>query len=800
MAIFLCVYATDAEKNALEVLRRSALRVGGVDHVVTFDDTHPLIQTLKTKSSPTFQFDWQFWKPYVIHFTLHNVQDGDVVVYCDPTYHFTKSIRSHVNALDAKKPIGLCRLSTPKATQAKFCKQDCFNLMKCQAAKYAQAYQVDAGFQMYQKNDTTMAFLASYVEFCSNPQILDDTYQAANGPDFQQHRRQQSVLTNLRTRHASQVICFRMPLPESGPDPSKLCLDPILNHTIVASSPIPRTVVVTPTTGTSFLPKCIESVQRQTLPGVVHLIIIDGPQHAETVQAIVDPYRLKMPIHTMTLPFPAGAKGWLGHRIYASMAFLLDYDYISFLDEDNTVDPDHYQGLHDLLVRENLDWAFALRKIQDTDGNLVTHDNCESLGNMCHTVMAWNDFLVDTSCYFFTKPVAQATAPHWMHKARQPGDIEADRAVTRFLLGHPTFKGKGVPKHTLNYTAAQRGDSVKADFFVQGNAVFGYDFSAKKNLYVFHLGPETTEAFVRSMNNIQRSFALDDGALTLLRGLGTKYNLVNGYAMEPVIPANSLVLVIMGPAKDLPTSTLNRTDVVKIAYTFQPPGPECQQQWSQDFLSETFHHVLTYSTPLVEHESWATFCPYMEHALDFRNAFDMALLHTPTKPVADKRVVMVAECQGRQKFVENLKEITVYGMGWAQYKKNPRLRVGGTSHPSLREKTAVDIYKDFTFALIVENIDVAGYMGADIYDAWIAGCIPIYHGNGSPDIPQDTYIDLKKFKTSADLQKHLDSLSLETIKKMREQILGKRDELLRKVSTQAFAETFEKAYQKVATT
>jgi len=125
-----------------------------------------------------------------------------------------------------------------------------------------------------------------------------------------------------------------------------------------------------------------------------------------------------------------------------------------------------------------------MRKIIDTDGKFLTLDNCECLGNMSHTVLSWNDFLVDTSCYFFTQKVAQAISPCWMHTARN-AEIEADRSVCRFLLNHPSFRGKGVPKHTLNYTVAQRSDSVQIDFFTKGNAVFYHDFAAKETVYIF---------------------------------------------------------------------------------------------------------------------------------------------------------------------------------------------------------------------------------------------------------------------------------------------------------------------------
>ena len=805
MATFLCSYTNDASKSA--VLRQSALRAGGIDHVVVFDDKHPLVQTLKEKVSASLDFSWGFWRPYVVHYMLHNVKEGDVVVYCDAKFRFTAPVHNHVKALVDGKDIALFR-GPHKATQARVCKQDCFDGMGCHGNEYTSALEVDAGFQMYKKSAATMAFVSAYVEYCSDPAIMDNVYRTPNLPDFQAHHHDQSVLTNLCTREMDKVVSMRLPLDVAPGDDPILAIPPVEN--------VPRTVVVTPTTGTSYLSKCIESVQNQTLPGVVHLIVVDGPEYAEKVQEMVEPYRLKMPVHVMVLPFNSGADGWNGHRIYASMALLLDFDYIAYLDEDNFYDPDHLQGVQELLLKDKVDWTFSLRKILDTEGNLVALDNCESLGNMCHTVLSWDDFLVDTSCYFLSKEVAQAMAPHWMHKART-GDVEADRAVCQFLLGHPTFKGKGVAKHTLNYTVARSAGSVSGKFFVDGNALLKYNFAAKPTVYIFHFNAQMTQQFLLTMDKDDRSYALDEWMMTLLRGLAKTYNLVNGYAMQSKIPTGSVVYVSMCHVRDLPMQTLQRKDLIKILYTIESPNIRHQQQWDRGFLKNHFDHLLTYWTPLLEDASWATFCPHNTHHLDVDNPKDLALLHTPDKPVG-RDVVMVLERRDltgeftindvpltcldplRQKYIEKLTDITVYGMGWSQYKNNPRLKIGHTKHRSLDEQSTVDLLKNHTFALILENTTADGYVSEKIYDAFIAGCIPIYYGNNnkSVGIPEDMYIDLKKFKTSQALHKHLDSLTDTKIEKMRARILEKRVEVLRNVSTQAFAERFDQAYKKLA--
>ena len=586
-----------------------------------------------------------------------------------------------------------------------------------------------------------------------------------------------------------------------------------MRHKKVTALAMTRTLVVTPTVGTSELRRCVESVQAQTMEDVEHVIVIDGPQYLDRVQGILSEILPpRKPIHTMVLPFNVGAGGWCGHRVYASIPYLLDSEFVAYLDEDNWYDPDHLECLHQKLSQHKTDWAFSLRKIFNKSGEFVTNDNCESLGTFSYTLYGGGDFLVDTSCYLFKIDVARVVAPHWMHRARQQNEIEADRAVTLFLLNHPSFRGVGSEKPTLNYTASH--GRAQELFFINGNALTRYDFQRRKLLYVFHFSASKTSDLFGCLHKTDRSYALDGWQMTLLRGLKDKYNLVNGYTMEPFIAPGSVVYISMCHLQDLPTSTLLRSDLRKIAYTVESPNVLHQEQWELSFLQKHFDRLLTYWTPMLHDHPGALFCPHNTHHLDFDDPRDMALLHTPTKPVG-KDVVMVLACRDfegdyainghslwcldplRQTYVEHLKDITVYGVGWDRYQRNPLLKVGHTKHPSLDDRSTVDILKDYTFALIIENTNADGYVSEKIYDALIAGCIPIYYGNNNANvgIPEDMYIDLRKIPTSEDLQKYLDNLTLGEIDEKRKFILECREDVLRRVSTQAFADTFIQVFQ-----
>lgn len=802
MALFLCSFGKDAQKNVLETLRHDALHKGKVDHVVFYGPQHPLIQTLRAKYPS--QMDLGLWRPYLLHYTLHNMKDGDVLLYVDPSYTVATPVSPAIHEALGESDVLLYQNPDPTAVQQRYCPPDCFQAMQCEGPVYANARQVTGGVQMYRKTPEVMTFLETYA------MATQALALAHHDHNHDEKHGDVAVLTNLAVtyaeREATRVLvnvetaiampCFLVDAPPSPPT-------------------LRRTLVITPTTGTADLRRCIESVQAQTVPGVEHLVVVDGLQYADRAQAIIEPFVLKKPVHTLLLPFNTGANAWNGHRVYASVPYLVDFEYIALLDEDNWYDPDHVAALHDVIVRTDADWAFSLRKIVDKQGTFVANDNCESLGTLCHTVLAWNDVLVDTSCYLFKLPVARAVAPHWMHRARQPGEIEADRAVLQFLL-RTGFKSACSPKFSLNYTASH--GPQQQQFFLQGNATLKYDFGDRPCVYVFHFTQDKTSEFLLCMHKDDRSYALDEWQMTLLRGLRHKFNLINGFAMGPLIPPGAIAYFTMCHPAHLPHDVLKRRDIRKIVYTIESPNNRHQMQWDRQFLYERFDHLLTYWTPLLlENPETTTFCRHNTHHLDLDNALDTQLLREPSNPVG-KDVVMVLECRNlageytingvrlacqdhlRLAYVEKLTDITVYGIGWGSYRQNPHLKVGHTKHRSLDDRSSVDILQGYTFALIIENTNADGYVSEKIYDAFIAGCIPLYYGNNNAcvGIPADMYIDVRQFPTSAALQTHLDKLSLDEIAAMRATILKKRTDVLRQVSTAAFAQCFEDAYHKVA--
>ena len=79
-------------------------------------------------------------------------------------------------------------------------KRDCFELMNAYTEKYHNAIQVEAGIIVCKKTKFSLDAMSIWLEYCKIPQIITDmpnTCGKDNLPGFQDHRHDQSILTNI---------------------------------------------------------------------------------------------------------------------------------------------------------------------------------------------------------------------------------------------------------------------------------------------------------------------------------------------------------------------------------------------------------------------------------------------------------------------------------------------------------------------------------------------------------------------------------------------------------------------------
>lgn len=241
-----------------------------------------------------------------------------------------------------------------------------------------------------------------------------------------------------------------------------------------------KVAVVTPTIGSNSLIQCIKSVDRQTYQDLTHYIFIDGYEHRRSVFDNCEGYSKSK---FVILEDNVG-KGWYGHRVYAASSFLVNADIICYLDEDNWYEPNHIQTLVN-KIKGGADWAYSLRKIYDKDGTYICDDNCESLGKW---PVYFNDevFHIDTSSFAIRRDVAVRIGHAWY------GQWGADRQFFGALKQHfPNYACNN--EHTLCYRLDGNPNSVKKEFFAEGNIIqhqkYIGEFPWHKNLITNSVGP-----------------------------------------------------------------------------------------------------------------------------------------------------------------------------------------------------------------------------------------------------------------------------------------------------------------------
>jgi len=265
---------------------------------------------------------------------------------------------------------------------------------------------------------------------------------------------------------------------------------------------LPKIVVITATTGRETLIDTIDSIQKQSYPNIKHIIVCDGTIHEERTKKIVANYKLnhsntsndstKQPapqIELLTIPWQTGLNDWVCHRIYAAMPHIIveDNALISYLDEDNFIDPEHYTSLYEEITKDNKDWVYSLRKIVTQSRDFLVYDMCESLGYLSQVWIVLYQiatseqvrkeyqesasyYLVDTNCYLIRKDILQKVSHNFQRPARQ--HPEGDRRLFYDLWKN--YKGSCTMQYTLNYRLdGRRGnptDSAIPEFYEKGNS------------------------------------------------------------------------------------------------------------------------------------------------------------------------------------------------------------------------------------------------------------------------------------------------------------------------------------------
>ena len=891
--VLVTFYTKNYTSRALR-LRESAFKFG-CDKVLMYNENSSDIVELRRQFPDIFKrtrgYGCMAWKAMVVNLALEGLNDNDILIYCDADLEVTSDLTPLLQLFRTRNLRHLFfyvgEHQTKNYREKFWTKRDVFVQLEADTSEFHDQYQIMSGFSLWRSGLKFNHLAKNWLSLSVKEHLICDDAPNKLGKEniegFQAHRHDQSILSVLvRKLDDTDTNILRDPTQFGENDSvegASLSDYPTLvrNHGVAGETVpvnLPQVTVITPTIGHQFMRRAVESVQNQTYPNIEHVLVIDKPGDSEEVLNYVKELNgSRRTLRSAVLPYNTGANRWNGHRVYAAFPHLLHHaDWIVYLDEDNWFEPQHIQSLVNLVTKNNLHWAFSLRRIVNQEGEFVCNDNCESLGPLHPVFNNPDDRLIDTSCYFLKREIAQQVSMVWNKPTRPPGNLpEPDRQLSKVLCDQVQNFGCTL-QYTLNYTTSNREDSVNSYFFLYGNQmmakkypnglpwnksagpsepkvkevseleakaiqavenenqpsagkILGSIVDGKPVLYVCHFTKEATDAYfkiqqLRKTGNLKESVAYKEWQMTLLDTVGEHYYLVDGYRTE--IPPGATLLVHICLPQCLPLKTLQRTDITKIGYTLEGPNIRHQQQWQQSFLAHFFDRILTYWTPLLENCSKpeskprAYWCPYI-HRINFDDPLDRTWIKENKN--FEKSVVMILEyreLKGTYK-IDNTelhcldplrgecakamqKFITVYGQGWDSFKEKEKLdhlKIGHTIGKFKDPRPNVEIIKDFTFNLIIENCDGSDYVSEKFCDALVAGAIPIYWGNIGPRmrklIPDDIYIDGKHYGTAERLAKTINTIGVKEINRIKRALNAKRESVLRALSPDYYYECVKQA-------
>lgn len=142
------------------------------------------------------------WKPKIILDTFEKMEYGDVLVYVDAG-DFVSITQDEIYEFAINHDYYFTNWGGVRWPQKICTKRDCFILMDCDTEIYHETSQMEAGFLILKKTDQIIALVNDYFYYCRNKTIIDNepNIHGDNFPNWQFHRNDQSILTNLIVKH-----------------------------------------------------------------------------------------------------------------------------------------------------------------------------------------------------------------------------------------------------------------------------------------------------------------------------------------------------------------------------------------------------------------------------------------------------------------------------------------------------------------------------------------------------------------------------------------------------------------------
>lgn len=200
-------YYQKSQKNNSE----TGVLIGGFNKVIEYQkkdiDVDFFNKNEHILSKPRGAGYW-LWKPYIIYKTLLSINYNDILFYSDSGSDFINNVSPLIEILDRdNKQILVFELDEHK--NITWTKRDCLILTNSDYQNLLNQNMILASFIMLRKNDFTVKFIKSWLDFCEDYRIITDAENELGMPNYAEfidHRHDQSVLSLLSRKYDLNVI------------------------------------------------------------------------------------------------------------------------------------------------------------------------------------------------------------------------------------------------------------------------------------------------------------------------------------------------------------------------------------------------------------------------------------------------------------------------------------------------------------------------------------------------------------------------------------------------------------------
>lgn len=237
------------------------------------------------------------------------------------------------------------------------------------------------------------------------------------------------------------------------------------------------------------------------------------------------------------------------------------------------------------------------------------------------------------------------------------------------------------------------------------------------------------------------------------------YHALKQKGYDVVIDQQDPNLIIFGPFGSQNLDSRWR-DVPKIFYT----GENIGKQVRSDIKLNIGFNYEDSATDYLRIPNWMLELNwYSEDSGLYKNPVPFDLTEIAVKTVGSRAkfccfVASNPNCVERNSLFHMINRYKTVDSAGILYNNTPR--INGGPGGSGGQKAKVEFYKEYKFALVVENSGSPGYVTEKLLHAKMAGCVPIYWGDSvvEKEFNQRAFIDVRKFSSLDSLLTHIKSL------------------------------------------